>query len=93
MYSDSIVLLSTDSPSLCLQHVANVLAKQLSIVEVSSKITAVDESLTHSPNNRRHCFCTNDSLPSMPSYSVPSKEILVFIEREMAKRMRMSLNC
>ena len=41
----SIVLLSTDSPSLRLQHVRNVLAKQLSIVQVSSKIaTAVDES-------------------------------------------------
>ena len=43
----STVLLSTDSPSLRLQHVTNVLAKQLSIVEVSSKIaTAVDESLS-----------------------------------------------
>ena len=42
-----MVLLSTDSRSLCLQHVTNVLAKQLSIVGVSSKITtAVDESLS-----------------------------------------------
>ena len=41
------MLLSTESPSLRLQHVTNVLAKQLSIVEVSSKIaTAVDESLS-----------------------------------------------
>ncbi|KAH9011196.1 ATP-dependent protease La [Lactarius hengduanensis] len=41
------LLLSTESPSLRLQHVTNVLAKQLSIVEVSSKIaTAVDESLS-----------------------------------------------
>ena len=41
------MLLSTDLPSLRLQHVTNVLAKQLSIVEVSSKIaTAVDESLS-----------------------------------------------
>jgi ATP-dependent Lon protease len=42
----SLVLLPTDSPSLRLQHVTNVLAKQLSIVEVSSKnATAVNESL------------------------------------------------
>ncbi|KAH9029169.1 ATP-dependent protease La [Lactarius pseudohatsudake] len=42
-----VVLLSNESPSLRLQHVTNVLAKQLSIVEVSSKIaTAVDESLS-----------------------------------------------
>lgn len=41
-----IVLLSTNSPSLRPQHVTNVLAKQLSVVEVSSKITAVDESLS-----------------------------------------------
>ncbi|KAH9177277.1 hypothetical protein EDB89DRAFT_1530974 [Lactarius sanguifluus] len=41
------LLLSTESPSLRLQHVTNVLAKQLSIVEVSSKTaTAVDESLS-----------------------------------------------
>ncbi|KAF8262462.1 Lon protease C-terminal proteolytic domain-containing protein [Lactarius quietus] len=46
-HADKLVLLSTDSPSLRLQHVTNVLAKQLSIVEVSSKIaTAVDESLS-----------------------------------------------
>ncbi|KAI9459929.1 ATP-dependent protease La [Lactarius psammicola] len=46
-HADKLVLLSTESPSLRLQHVTNVLAKQLSIVEVSSKIaTAVDESLS-----------------------------------------------
>ncbi|KAH9039667.1 hypothetical protein EDB85DRAFT_266355, partial [Lactarius pseudohatsudake] len=46
-HADKIVLLSTESPSLRLQHVTNVLAKQLPIVEVSSKIaTAVDESLS-----------------------------------------------
>ncbi|KAH9039670.1 ATP-dependent protease La [Lactarius pseudohatsudake] len=46
-HTDKLVFLSTDSPSLRLQHVTNVLAKQLSIVEVSSKIaTAVDESLS-----------------------------------------------
>ncbi|KAH9022784.1 ATP-dependent protease La [Lactarius pseudohatsudake] len=45
--TSSVVLLSTESPSLRLQHVTNVLAKQLSIVEVSSKIaTAGDESLS-----------------------------------------------
>ncbi|KAH9027501.1 ATP-dependent protease La [Lactarius deliciosus] len=43
-HADKLVLLSTESPSLRLQHVTNVLAKQLSIVEVSSKIaTAVDD--------------------------------------------------
>ncbi|KAH9008059.1 ATP-dependent protease La [Lactarius hengduanensis] len=46
-HADKLVLLSTESPSLRLQYVTNVLAKQLSIVEVSSKIaTAVDESLS-----------------------------------------------
>lgn len=41
-----VALLSTESPSLRLQHVTHVLTKQLSIVEVSTKIaTAVDESL------------------------------------------------
>jgi ATP-dependent Lon protease len=40
-------LLSTESPSLRLQHVTHVLTKQLSIAEVSTKIaTAVDESLS-----------------------------------------------
>ncbi|KAH9027511.1 hypothetical protein EDB83DRAFT_1916909 [Lactarius deliciosus] len=44
---NSVVLLSTESPSLRLEHVTNVLAKQLSIVQVSSKIaTAVDESFS-----------------------------------------------
>ena len=42
-----VALLSTESPSLRLQHVTHVLTKQLSIVEVSTKIaTAVDESLS-----------------------------------------------
>ncbi|KAH9022773.1 ATP-dependent protease La [Lactarius pseudohatsudake] len=43
--TSSVVLFSTESPSLRLQHATNVLARQPSIVEVSSKIaTAVDES-------------------------------------------------
>ena len=42
-----LALLSTESPSLRLQHVTTVLTKQLSIAEVSTKIaTAVDESLS-----------------------------------------------
>ncbi|KAN0142118.1 hypothetical protein V8E53_000580 [Lactarius tabidus] len=42
----ALILFSTDSPSLRLQHVTNLPAKQLPIVEVSSKIaTAVDEFL------------------------------------------------
>ncbi|KAH9039661.1 Lon protease C-terminal proteolytic domain-containing protein [Lactarius pseudohatsudake] len=46
-HADKLVFLSTESPSLRLQHVTNVRAKQLSIVEVSSKIaTVVDESLS-----------------------------------------------
>ncbi|KAI0270715.1 Lon protease C-terminal proteolytic domain-containing protein [Gloeopeniophorella convolvens] len=46
-YSDKLVLLSTESPSMRLQHVTNVLTKQLSIAEVSTKIaSAVDESLS-----------------------------------------------
>ncbi|KAH9022788.1 ATP-dependent protease La [Lactarius pseudohatsudake] len=46
-HADKLVFLSTEFPSLRLQHVTNVLAKQLSIVEVSSKIaTVVDESLS-----------------------------------------------
>ncbi|KAH8976771.1 hypothetical protein EDB83DRAFT_2643500 [Lactarius deliciosus] len=46
-HADKLVLLSTDSPSLRLQHVTNLLAKQLSIIQVSSKIaTAVDKSLS-----------------------------------------------
>jgi hypothetical protein len=46
--ADSVAaLLSTESPSLRLQHVTHVLIKQLSIAEVSTKIaTAVDESLS-----------------------------------------------
>ena len=47
------VLLCTESPSLRLQHVTHVLTKQLSIVEVSTKIaTAVDDSL--SKQNKAH---------------------------------------
>ncbi|KAI0297950.1 hypothetical protein BC826DRAFT_999741 [Russula brevipes] len=46
-HADKLVLLSTESPSLRLQHVTNVLTKQLSIAEVSTKIaTAVDESFS-----------------------------------------------
>ncbi|KAI0298983.1 Lon protease C-terminal proteolytic domain-containing protein [Multifurca ochricompacta] len=46
-HAEKLILLSTESPSLRLQHVTNVLTKQLSIVEVSTKIaTAVDESLS-----------------------------------------------
>ncbi|KAH9027506.1 ATP-dependent protease La [Lactarius deliciosus] len=46
-HADKLVLLSTESPSLRLQHVTNLLAKQLSIVQVSSKIaTAIDESFS-----------------------------------------------
>jgi ATP-dependent Lon protease len=42
-----VALLSTESPSLRLQHVTHVLTKQFSIAEVSTKIaTAVDESLS-----------------------------------------------
>ena len=42
-----VALLSTESPSLRLQHVTHVLTKQLSIAEVSTKIaTSVDESLS-----------------------------------------------
>ncbi|KAF8487020.1 ATP-dependent protease La [Russula ochroleuca] len=46
-HPDKLALLSTESPSLRLQHVTHVLIKQLSIAEVSTKIaTAVDESLS-----------------------------------------------
>ncbi|KAH9022777.1 ATP-dependent protease La [Lactarius pseudohatsudake] len=46
-HADQLVFLSIESPSLRLQHVTNVLAKHLSIIEVNSKIsTAVDESLS-----------------------------------------------
>ncbi|KAH9990850.1 Lon protease C-terminal proteolytic domain-containing protein [Russula vinacea] len=46
-HPDKLALLSTESPSLRLQHVTHVLTKQFSIAEVSTKIaTAVDESLS-----------------------------------------------
>ncbi|KAH9012795.1 Lon protease C-terminal proteolytic domain-containing protein [Lactarius hengduanensis] len=46
-HADKLVLLSTESPSSRLQHVTNVLAKELSIIGVGSKIaTAVDESFS-----------------------------------------------
>ena len=65
-----VVLLFTESPSLHLQHVTHVLAKQLSIAEVSTKIaTAVDEFLEA---NIRHSFCDNSSLPSTPRCSASS---------------------
>ncbi|KAH9022767.1 P-loop containing nucleoside triphosphate hydrolase protein [Lactarius pseudohatsudake] len=44
-HADKLVLLSTEPPSLRLQHVTNVLAKQLSIVEVSSKIATALQRL------------------------------------------------
>jgi hypothetical protein len=59
----SIVLLFTNSPLLCLQHVTNVLAKQLSIVKVSSKIAAaVNKSLQTAEDS---FFCANNSPLSM----------------------------
>jgi ATP-dependent Lon protease len=62
--TSSIVLLFTDSPLWHLQHVTNVLAKQLSIVEVSSKIAAaINKSL--SKQQRTLFFGTNHSLLSM----------------------------
>ncbi|KAF8497934.1 hypothetical protein F5888DRAFT_1803386 [Russula emetica] len=46
-YADKLALLSTESPSLRLQHVTHLLTKQLSIAEVSTKIAmAVDKSLS-----------------------------------------------